>query len=135
MNTTSTDKYLLIFRSTDWYEGLSPEELEKIMTKWGAWFQRLSAEGVVESGSPLAAEGRIVSGKEGTVSDGPFAEAKETIGGYFLLNARSIEDALAVAKECPGLPYGVRVEVRPVATMCPIAAKIGMDPKAMAAVA
>jgi hypothetical protein len=130
MNTTSTDKYMLIFRSTGWYEGLSPAECEKIMTKWGAWFQRLSAEGVVEHGSPLAGEGRIV-GKDGVVSDGPFAESKESVGGYFLVNAPGIEEALAIAKECPGLPYGVRVEVRPVLAMCPLAEKLGLDARVM----
>jgi len=54
------------------------------------------------------------------VSDGPFAESKETIGGYFLLKVNTLEEAVAIARECPGLPYGIRVEVRPVAGECPI---------------
>jgi hypothetical protein len=57
------------------------------------------------------------------VADGPFAESKEAIGGYFLLKVDSIEEAVAIAKDCPGLAYGARVEVRPVAEACPVAAE------------
>jgi len=83
------------------------------------WFNRLSEQGKVTAGHPLAPEGKIVSGKNGQfVVDGPFVESKETIGGYFLLNVESAEEAIAIARECPGLAYGVRVEVRPVAAKC-----------------
>jgi hypothetical protein len=58
------------------------------------------------------------------VSDGPFAESKEAIGGYFLLDVASMDEAVAIAQECPGLPYGVRVEVRPVAPECPVASEL-----------
>ena len=57
------------------------------------------------------------------VADGPFAESKETIGGYFLLNVGTMDEAVAIAQQCPGLPYGIRVEVRPVAGECPVAAE------------
>ena len=64
-------------------------------------------------------EGKIVSGKNGQfVADGPFVESKETIGGYFLLSVNSAEEAVAIARDCPGLQYGMRVEVRPVAAKC-----------------
>src|SRR5882672_10743362 len=76
------------------------------------------------AGKPLEREGKIVSGKNGrVVSDGPFAESKEAIGGYFLLNVNTLDEAVAIAKECPGLPYGAKVEVRPVMEQCPLAAK------------
>jgi hypothetical protein len=58
------------------------------------------------------------------VSDGPFAESKEAIGGYFLLDVPTMEEAVAIAQECPGLPYGARVEVRPVAAECPVASEL-----------
>ncbi len=54
------------------------------------------------------------------MSDGPFAESKETIGGYFLLTVGSMDEAVAIAQQCPGLPYGIRVEVRPIAPQCPM---------------
>lgn len=112
---------MLIFRGTDWYKGLSPEEMQQVGDKWMAWFKGLMASGKAVAGNPLEREGKIVSGKNGRViSDGPFAESKETIGGYFLLKVQTMDDALAIAKECPGLPYGIRVEVRPVAGECPV---------------
>jgi hypothetical protein len=61
------------------------------------------------------------------VSDGPFAESKEAIGGYFLLDVATMDEAVAIARECPGLPYGIRVEVRPVAGECPIAADLRVE--------
>jgi hypothetical protein len=86
-----------------------------------AWFKGLMASGKAIAGNPLEREGKIVSGKNGrVVSDGPFAESKETIGGYFLLKVNSLDDAVAIAKDCPGLPYGIRVEVRQVAGECPL---------------
>jgi hypothetical protein len=66
------------------------------------------------------------------VADGPFAESKEAIGGYFLLQVKSIDEAVAIAQECPGLPYGAVVEVRPVAAECPILENAGVEPQAAA---
>ena len=88
------------------------------------WFKRLTEQGKAIAGNPLEPEGRIVSGKNGrVVADGPFAESKEAIGGYFLLQAKSLDEAVAIAKECPGLAYGAVVEVRPVAEECPVGAE------------
>jgi hypothetical protein len=121
MSTQNQNGYMLIFRGTDWHKGLSPEEMQKITDQWMAWFNRLKDENKCVSGNPLEREGKIVSGKNRLVSDGPFAESKETIGGYFLLNVNNLDEAVAIAQECPGLPYGIRVEVRPVAGECEIA--------------
>jgi hypothetical protein len=121
---------MLIFRGTDWYRGLSPEEMQQITDRWMAWFNGLKEQGTAVAGSPLETDGRIVSGKNGMVSDGPFAEAKETIGGYFLLNVNTMDEAVAIARDCPGLPYGIRVEVRPVAGECPIAEELRSEARA-----
>jgi hypothetical protein len=96
--------------------------MEKVMNQWMAWFNRLTAEGTCKGGQPLEREGgKIVSGKKGkVVADGPFAEAKEEIGGYFLLHVANLDEAVAIAKQCPGLDYGAIVEVREVADMCPL---------------
>ena len=109
--------YMLIFRGTDWYKGLSPEEMQQVSDKWMAWFKGLMASGKAVAGNPLEREGKIVS-KNRVVSDGPFAESKETIGGYFLLKVNTMDEALAIAKDCPGLPFGIRVEVRAIAGEC-----------------
>ncbi len=121
MSAQSQNGYMLIFRGTDWYKDLSPEQMQQVADNWMAWFNRLKDQGKAIAGNPLEREGRIVSGKNGrVVSDGPFAESKETIGGYFLLRMNTLDEAVAIAQECPGLPYGIRVEVRPVAGECPI---------------
>ncbi len=114
------DQYLLIFRGTDWCKGLSPEQMQKIGDDWMGWFERLAAEGKVLGGNPLEKEGKVVSGTNGrVVADGPFMESKEAIGGYFLLRVNSVDEAVSIAQQCPGLAYGIRVEVRAIAEMCP----------------
>ena len=55
------------------------------------------------------------------MADGPFAESKEAIGGFFLLEVGSLDEAAEIAKDFPGLNYGASVEVRPVAPECPLA--------------
>jgi hypothetical protein len=122
MSTQNQNEYLLLFRGNDWHKGLSPEEMEKVMNQWMTWFNQLTTEGKCKAGQPLEREGgKIVSGKKGkVVADGPFAEAKEEIGGYFLLQVADVDEAVAIAKQCPGLDYGCIVEVRPVADMCPM---------------
>ena len=121
MNTESQNGYMLIFRGTEWYKGLSPEEMQQVADHWTRWFKKLKEQGKAIDGKPLEPQGKIISGKNGrTISDGPFAESKETIGGYFLLDVASLEEAVAIAQECPGLDYGIRVEVRPLALQCPV---------------
>src|SRR6266850_3356555 len=121
MGAQSQNGYMLLFRGTDWHNGLSPEEMQKVSDQWMAWFKRLTDQGKAIAGKPLEREGKIVSGKNGrVVSDGPFAESKEAIGGYFLLRVNTIDEAVAIEKECPGLAYGIQVEVRPVREECPM---------------
>jgi len=116
---TEKSDYMLLFRGTKWDKELSPEELQKVVSDWYAWFERLKQEGKCIGGHPLQTEGKLVSGKKGrVVADGPFAESKEAIGGYFYLQVADENEAVAIAKQCPGLDYGCVVEVRPVAEVC-----------------
>jgi hypothetical protein len=120
-----TSEYLLLFRGSQWDKGLAPEQLQKTLDQFMAWFERLKQQGKVKAGQPLERTGKIVSGKDGrTVADGPFAESKEAIGGYFLLHVDSLDEAVAIAKQCPILEYGSTVEVRPVAEECEHAARL-----------
>ena len=112
--------FMLLFVGMDWHKGLSPEQTQKVSEDWMAWFKGLMAEGKAVAGHPLGFEGKSVFGKNRTVTDGPFAEAKEAIGGYFLLDVTTIEEAVAIAQQCPGLPHGAKVEVRPVLSDCPL---------------
>ena len=115
---TTTSEYMLLFRGAQWDKDLSPEEIQRIMGRWNGWLERLTVQGKVKAAQPLERDGKIVSGKGRTVADGPFAESKEAIGGYFLLQLDDFNEALEIAKECPALEYGVTVEVRPVADQC-----------------
>ena len=114
-------EYLLLFRGTNWDKGLSPEEMQQVMGQFMGWFEQLRQSGTLKGGQPLAREGKIVSGVKGSaVADGPFAESKEAVGGYFLVQAANLDAAVAIAKECPILKFGSTVEVRPIAAQCPI---------------
>jgi hypothetical protein len=117
-----TSDYLLVFRGTDWQNALSPQELQTLMGRWMAWCDGL--QGRLKGSNPLLREGKIVSGKNRAVADGPFAESKEAIGGYFLIHAESMDEAVEIARTWPILDYGATVEVRPVAAACPVFADI-----------
>lgn len=130
----STPEYMVLFRSTGWQENLSPEEMQGIMARTLSWFERLSQEGKMKAAQPLFEEGKIISGKKGrTVADGPFAESKETIGGYLLLTVDSLDEAVAIAQEWPLLDCGCTVEVRPVAPECPSFKQIAEEQLALSA--
>jgi len=117
---TTASQHLLLFRNSDWDKHVAPDELQQAMMKFVGWFDGLKAQGKVLTGQPLVPEGKVISGSKGhAVADGPFAESKEAVGGYFLLQVDNFEEALAIAKQCPTLEYGAIVEVRPVATECP----------------
>ena len=119
--TTPKNDYLLLFRGTNWDKGLSPQQLQKVIADWYAWFERLKQEGKCLGGHPLQNQGKVLSGPNGRhVADGPFAESKEAIGGYFYLQVVDENEALEIARECPGLQYGAIVELRPVAEMCSV---------------
>ena len=110
---TTTSEYLLLFRGTNWTEDLSPEENK--IAKFTSWFERLKNDGNFKSGHPLEHKGKIIAGRN-AVKDGPFAESKEAIAGFFIIQADSLEQAVEIAKNCPGLDYGQAVEVRPIAS-------------------
>lgn len=115
---TNSPEHLLLFRNTGWHSDLPPDEVERVMTDWMSWFDGLVADGRCRGGQSLTREGRVVAGESGAVTDGPFAEAKESVAGYFLLTVPSFEEAVAIAKLCPGLRYGCTVEVRELQERC-----------------
>lgn len=121
----SKDGYLLLLHANDWWNGLGREQLEKYIAQNQAWLEGLMASGKVKAGQALARAGAMVSGRNGrNVTDGPFAESKEVVGGYLLLNVETFEDAVAVAKTCPCLAFGGKVEVRPLTDTCPSTARL-----------
>lgn len=107
-------KHMLIFHG-GYYEGLSPKETEQSMNVWFAWIDDLTKRGIYKGGDPLEKGGKVLSSKNGKiVIDGPYAESKEMVAGYFVIETESLEDAIEVAKGYPDFAFGGRVEVREV---------------------
>ena len=95
--------------------GRSPENAQQMMQKWMTWLKDLGAKGhIKDQGQPLEGSGKLVKGKQKTVTDGPFAEAKDVVGGYTLIEARDITQAVELSKGCPILEIDGTVEIRPV---------------------
>jgi hypothetical protein len=115
--------FMLLFRNAgpDTHKHLSLEEQRSLAKRWNDWYDGLLIQGKVEHGQPLELSGRVVTGPRGErVIDGPYAEAKEIVGGYIFLTVADLDEATAIAKECPGLAIGLTVEIRPVAAVSPV---------------
>ncbi len=103
--------YLLLFRGGN-MQGLSEEEKNKNMAKWGEWIGGLAKEGKFAGGDPLSKESRLISGKKMAITDGPFAETKEIIGGYLIVKAEDLDGATEISKGCPIYEVGGATEIR-----------------------
>lgn len=112
--------FMFIYRgSNDEYRKLSPEQMQEIMQKWNNWIAEGFQKGwLLDAGDALTMEVRMVNSKK-VVTDGPFVESKEIVGGYSLVKADSIEKAAELAKSCPALLSDGLVEVRPLAGLAP----------------
>ena len=108
---------LLIYGEESLWAKLTPDQLSQEMGAYMAYTQELAKSGKLVAGDELqpvaTAKTMSLMGGKQSVVDGPFAETKETLGGYYLINVDTIEEALAWAEKCPGARYG-RIEVRPV---------------------
>jgi hypothetical protein len=92
--------------------------MQKTMQKWVAWFKELGASGhIKDPGHPLERTGKVVKGNQKSVHDGPYAEAKDVVGGYTLIEAKDLAQAVELSKGCPILEAGGSVEVRPIRIM------------------
>ncbi|HEV3153724.1 MAG TPA: YciI family protein [Candidatus Baltobacteraceae bacterium] len=98
--------------------GESPAESEQIMQKWVTWMQQLAANGhLKDRGQPLEPEGKVVRGTSRTITDGPYPESKDVVGGYTLIEASDLAQAAELAGGCPIFERDGLVEVRPVMNM------------------
>ncbi len=101
----------------EWPEGVevTPEMIQTVIQKYNAWTKKLQDSGRLVGLNKLRDEyGRTINGFGAgqTVTDGPFAETKEVIGGYWIITAASYDEAVEWARDCPTLEYGGRMEVR-----------------------
>jgi hypothetical protein len=107
-------EFVFLFRGSS-RPSRSPEEMQKAMGKWVTWFKELGEKGVIKDpGNPLDRSGKVVRGKSKDVHDGPYAEAKDLVNGYVLIEAGTIDQAVDLCKGCPIFEDGGSVEVRPI---------------------
>jgi hypothetical protein len=106
-------EYLYLFKGGN-EQQLSPEQMQKHMQAWFAWVGELQKRGVYQAGNPLERTGKSLRGKRKTVTDGPLAEAKDLVGGYVLVTAKGLDEAVELARGCPHLEVEGDVEVRPI---------------------
>jgi hypothetical protein len=107
-------EYLYLFRGGNDMSKLSPAELQANMKKWGGWMENLARQGKLTGGQPLKREGKVMRGSQKTVTDGPFAEAKDLVGGYLIVKAENLDEATELARGCPIFDVEGTVEVRPI---------------------
>ncbi len=113
------NEFLLIFRRDFNSAGIqpSPEQLQNMMKEWQNWMGNIAAQNkLVNAGNRLSADGKVVKSGD-VVTNGPYVEIKEAIGGYTIIRAGSLEEAAEVAKGCPILSIGGNVEVRSIIQM------------------
>jgi hypothetical protein len=111
INKKNMKKYLFLFRGGDMSK-LSPEEMQQHMEEWGSWIKGLGEKGIFVAGEPLGKEGKVINGTKKVVTDGPFAESKEVVGGYLIVNAEDINEAAKIARDCPIHKVNGTTEVR-----------------------
>ena len=107
-------QYMLLIRGgEEALEEYTPEQFQQVIQPYIDWSRRLRDEGRHVAGEELASGGRTLRKRNGSfVIDGPYAETKEDIGGFFIINAEDEDDALAVAKDCPAFNHSGFIEVR-----------------------
>jgi len=109
---SSAGEYLVVSRG-QWDSSLSRDDIEKAIDDFYTWYDRLAAEGKIRRGQRLTYEGRTVLGSN-VITDGPFGESKEVIGGYWFILAGDLDEAAQIAKGNPCLNYGIFMELRPI---------------------
>lgn len=108
-------QFLLLLRQPQAGPGPTPEELSRIMQRFSEWMSGLEAKGILVANNGLETTGKVLRQPRGaSVTDGPYPETKEIVGGYILIKAESLTHAVEIARDCPGLDYRLAVEVRPV---------------------
>lgn len=111
MSTPTTSDYLLLSRG-QWDKASDKADIEAAIEKFYTWYEANIAKGIFKPGSRLTMDAALVT-REGIRTDGPFAEGKEVIGGYWIIVAESLAAAAAIASESAVLAHGIRYEIRP----------------------
>ena len=107
------EKFMLIFQG-GMSQHHSAEEMQAQMGKWMAWIDKLNKAGKYIAGEPLLPGGKLITGKKKTVTDGPYTEGKELVGGFFLINASDMDEAIKLCDDYPDYEHGGSIQVRQV---------------------
>ena len=113
------EKFIYLFRGGDnhAHNAADSELATKNMQAWMTWMQSLQQKGILVGGEPLQPTGKQVNGSKKVVTNGPFVEAKEMVGGYLIVNAKDIDEAVEISKGCPIFNEDGKLEVRPIQKM------------------
>jgi hypothetical protein len=110
------EKFIYLFRG-----GMASEEASNVpgdhMQKWVNWMRSLGEQGILVASDPLQPTGKQVTGTKKMVTDGPFIESKEIVGGYLIVKAKDINEAVEISKDCPIFELDGKLEVRPIQKM------------------
>lgn len=113
--------YLLLLHEDESQRAAIPHDrLMAMIKEYGAWAGKLRAENRLVSGEKLADDnGKVIRDKNSkvTITDGPYAETKEIVGGFFIIAAKDYDEACKIAQGCPHLKYYGRIEVRQIDKM------------------
>jgi hypothetical protein len=112
MNQPVSSEYLVISRG-QWDKHASPQDIQIAIDQFYVWLDRLVLEGKMKTGQRLGIGGKTVA-KNNVITDGPYGEAKEVVGGYWFIVAGSLEEAANIAAGNPCLKYGLLLEIRPI---------------------
>jgi len=105
--------FMMIFRSEHRVERATPEEMQAQVKTWQDWIGGIAAQDKFVATNALGVEGKVVRANN-VITDGPYVEIKEMVGGYIIVKAENLEDAIKLSEGCPTLSYGGSVEVRDV---------------------
>ena len=109
-------KFIMLLHDAGFPADISPDQIQAIIQRYVAWRQKIQKNGRKVDGHKLTdGQGRVMRGTAGTtkVTDGPYAEAREVIGGLFIVEAKNYEEVVELSKDCPHLEFG-SIEIREV---------------------
>ena len=109
--------YLYIIRGGDDLSSYSPEQMQAHMQDWQKWMGSIAAEGKLVGGEPLEKPGKTLVDSGKKVIDRPLAEGKELVGGYLIMKADNLDEAVQLAKDCPGFEHNCSIEVREISQL------------------
>jgi hypothetical protein len=116
-------RYLLIARDAGRWarvaQNASPSEIQSVISKYRAWSERIAGQGKLQAREKLRdGEGRVLQGQDKAlkVTDGPYVESKEVVGGFWLIEADNYDDVVKIAADSPHLQFGT-LEIREIEDM------------------